>query len=274
MQLIQPHYHAVSRTAWDYERMALSGVVAVTEPAFWPGFDRDHAASFLDYFRHLTEFEPTRAAQYGVDHYSWLAVNPKEAEDVELSREVLAEMPKFFDRPNVLGVGEIGFHKTTKNEEVIFEEQVQMALDHDQLILIHTPHLQDKVRGTKRTVEILKHLGANPDRVCIDHCEEHTVRGPLDAGYWVGFTLYPMTKCSPARANDMLERYNRERILINSAADWGPTDPFTVQQAVREMKARGGTMQEAVEVFHNNPARFFGQCAKFKPKPIRVVEAD
>ena len=81
MQLIQPHYHAVSRTSWDYERMSLSGVVAVTEPAFWPGFDRDYAQSFIDYFRHLTEFEPTRAAQYGVEHYSWLAVNPKEAEN-------------------------------------------------------------------------------------------------------------------------------------------------------------------------------------------------
>ena len=272
MQLIQPHYHAVSRTAWDYERMALSGVVAVTEPAFWPGFDRDFAASFLDYFRHLTEFEPTRAAQYGVDHYSWLAVNPKGAEDVTLSREVLAELPCFFDRPNVLGVGEIGFHKTTKNEETIFEEQVQMALDHDQLILIHTPHLQDKVRGTRRTIEVLQHLGASPDRVCIDHCEEHTVKAPLDAGYWVGFTLYPVTKCSPARANDMLERYGRERILINSAADWGPSDPFTVQQAVREMRARGGDLQDTVEVFYNNPCRFFGQSPKFRQKPLRVVE--
>ena len=33
MQIIQPHYHAIARTAQDYERMAMSGVVAVCEPA-------------------------------------------------------------------------------------------------------------------------------------------------------------------------------------------------------------------------------------------------
>ena len=37
MQIIQPHYHAIARTAQDYERMAMSGVVAVCEPAFGPG---------------------------------------------------------------------------------------------------------------------------------------------------------------------------------------------------------------------------------------------
>lgn len=263
MQLIQPHYHAVSRTTWDYQRMAMSGVVAVTEPAFWAGFDRKYPETFIDYFHQLTTAEPARAALHGIKHFSWMAVNPKEAENPTLSREVLSEMPKFFDEPNVLGIGEIGFHKTTPNEELIFEEQVQMAIDYDQMILIHTPHLQDKVRGTKRTLEILKHLGANPDRVCIDHCEEHTVKAPLDAGYWVGFTLYPISKCSPERAIDMLEQFGHERILVNSSADWGPSDPFTVQQAIVEYKARGAQLPDCIDIFHNNPVRFFGQNPKF-----------
>lgn len=270
MQIIQPHYHAVARTAEDYHRMAMAGVVAVSEPAFWCGLDRRYAETFFDYFRQLTEFEPTRAGQYGIRHYSWLAVNPKEAENPELSQLVLEQMPEFFDRPNVLGVGEIGFHKTTRNEETIFEAQVELAMKYDQLILIHTPHLADKVRGTKRTLEILKHMNADPSRVCIDHVEEHTVRAPLDQGYWVGFTLYPISKCSPKRAADMLEVYGTERIMINSAADWGPSDPFTVHECVLEYRRRGYSMQEAIEVFHNNPARFMGQNPKFDIKPIRV----
>ena len=35
MQIIQPHYHGIARTAQDYERMAMSGVV--TDGGFTPG---------------------------------------------------------------------------------------------------------------------------------------------------------------------------------------------------------------------------------------------
>ena len=270
MQIIQPHYHAIARTAQDYERMAMSGVVAVAEPAFWAGFDRRYPETFIDYFRQISEFEPTRAAEYGIRHFCWVGVNPKEAENPELSYRVLEHMPEFFQKPTVLGVGEIGFHKTTRNEEEIFEAQVELALKHDQLILIHTPHLQDKVRGTKRTVEVLQHLNAPPERVWIDHVEEHTIRTPLEAGYWVGFTLYPITKCSPKRACDMLEEYGHERILVNSSADWGPSDPFTLQECICEYRRRGHSLQEAIEIFHNNPCRFLGQNPKWDIKPIRI----
>lgn len=270
MQIIQPHYHGIARTAQDYERMAMSGVVAVAEPAFWAGFDRKYPETFVDYFRQISEFEPTRAAQYGIRHFCWVAVNPKEAENPPLSREVLRHMPLFFQKPTVLGVGEIGFHLTTKNEQEIFEAQVELAVRHNQLILIHTPHLHDKVRGTKRTLEILAHMQVDPARVWIDHVEEHTIRGPLDAGYWVGLTLYPITKCSPKRAVDILEQYGSERILINSSADWGPSDPFTLQECILEFRRRHHTLQEAIDVFHNNPCRFLGQCPKFDIQPIRV----
>jgi len=270
MQIIQPHYHGIARTAQDYERMAMSGVVAVGEPAFWAGFDRLYPETFLDYFRQISEFEPTRAAQYGIRHFCWVAVNPKEAENPELSREVMRHMPEFFQKPTVLGVGEIGFHLTTKNEQEIFEAQLELAIEHNQLVVIHTPHLHDKVRGTRRTMDVLRNMNVEPARVWIDHVEEHTIREPLDAGYWVGFTLYPITKCSPKRAIDMIEMYGRERLLVNSSADWGPSDPFTLQEAILEFRLRGHSLQEAIDVFHNNPCRFLGQNPKYDIKPLRV----
>ena len=250
----------------------MSGVVAVAEPAFWAGFDRDYSETFVDYFRQISEFEPTRAAEYGIRHFCWVAVNPKEAENPTLSYEVLKHMPEFFQKPTVLGVGEIGFHNTTQNEEDIFSAQVEMAIQHDQLILIHTPHLQDKVRGTRRTLDVLRNMNVNPERVWIDHVEEHTIREPREEGYWVGLTLYPVTKCSSKRAVDMLEMYGHERILVNSSADWGPSDPFTLQECVMDFRRRGHSLQEAIEIFHNNPCRFLGQTPKFDIKPIRVEE--
>ena len=274
MQIIQPHYHGIARTTQDYERMAMSGVVAVAEPAFWAGFDRKYPETFLDYFRQISEFEPTRAAQYGIRHFCWVAVNPKEAENPELSRAVLAQMPDFFQKPNVLGVGETGLHKSTKSECEIMEAQVELAVEHDQLLLVHTPHLEDKLRGTKRILEILKGMPVDPNKVWVDHVEEHTIRQVKEAGYWIGFTLYPITKCSPRRAVDMLEVYGVERTLVNSSADWGPSDPFTLQECVLEFRRRGHSLQEALEVFHNNPARYLGQNPKFDIRPIQVAVVD
>ena len=40
MKYIDHHAHMVSRTTDDYQQMALTGCVAVTEPAFWAGWDR------------------------------------------------------------------------------------------------------------------------------------------------------------------------------------------------------------------------------------------
>jgi predicted metal-dependent TIM-barrel fold hydrolase len=180
---IDPHIHMISRTTDDYQRMAYAQCVAVSEPAFWAGFDRGSATAFHDYFRQLTEYEPRRAAQFHIKHYCWLCINAKEAENVSLSREVIALIPEFLSRPNVLGIGEIGLNKNTANEATIFQEHLNLAMKTNELILIHTPHLEDKFKGTRMIVDMLKgDQRIKPERVCVDHVEEHTVRLALDGG--------------------------------------------------------------------------------------------
>jgi predicted metal-dependent TIM-barrel fold hydrolase len=268
MKLIDPHIHCVSRTTDDYLFMARAGVVAVSEPAFWAGFDRSSAASFLDYFRQLTEFEPKRAARYGIDHYCWLCINAKEAENVELSREVIKLIPPLLDRPTVLGIGEIGLNKNTRNEITVFEEQVDLAARYDQLILIHTPHLEDKHKGTSIIVDILKNdRRIKPERVLIDHCEEQTIRIAKSAGFWCGLTIYPVTKVTPQRAVDLLEMYGTDQIMVNSASDWGESGPHMLTDTCLEFRRRGHS-EKAEKVFFNNPCAFFGQSPKWKIKPI------
>jgi predicted metal-dependent TIM-barrel fold hydrolase len=268
MKLIDPHIHCVSRTTDDYLFMARAGVVAVSEPAFWAGFDRSSAWSFADYFRHLTDVEPLRAARYGIDHYSWLCINAKEAENVELSREVINLIPPLLDHPRVLGIGEIGLNKNTRNEITIFEEQVGLAAKYDQLILIHTPHLEDKHKGTSIICDILKNdRRIKPERVLIDHCEEHTIRLAKEAGFWCGLTIYPVTKVTPQRGVDILETFGLEKICVNSASDWGESHPHMLIDTMLEFRRRGHTEGEATQVFFNNPCQFFGQSGKWKIKP-------
>jgi predicted metal-dependent TIM-barrel fold hydrolase len=264
MKYIDPHIHMISRTTDDYQRMAQAGCVAVTEPAFWAGFDRSSPEGFYNYFCQLTDFEPKRAADYGIRHFCWLCINPKEAEDPVFAREVIKFIPEFLDRPTVLGVGEIGLNKNSRNELAIFEEQLALAANHDQLVLVHTPHLEDKLKGTKLIIDAVRNNGAiDPGRVLIDHVEEHTVAHVLDAGFWAGMTLYPDTKVTPQRAADIIEMYGRERIWINSAGDWGPSDPLAVPKARIEMAARGHSRKEIDRISFDNPLEFLRQSGKF-----------
>jgi uncharacterized protein len=265
MRYIEPHGHMVSRTTDDYIKMATAGCAAVCEPAFWAGFDRSSAQGFYDYFCQLTEHEPKRAARFGLPHFTWLCINPKESEDVKLAEDVLAIIPQFLDRPNVLGIGEIGLNKNSRNELKVLEMHVDLAAQHNQLILVHTPHLEDKLKGTKLIIDVLKNdKRIQPGRCIIDHVEEHTAKLAHDAGFWAGMTLYPETKCTAARAIDILEHHGTDRIWMNSACDWGISVPLAVPYAALEMRRRGYTSDWIDKVVYQNPITFMKQSPRFK----------
>jgi predicted metal-dependent TIM-barrel fold hydrolase len=268
MHFFDPHIHIASRTTDELAAMARLGCVVVGEPAFWMGYDRTSAASFRDYFRQLTEWEPKRAAQYGIRHYAWMGINAKEAENVAFAREVIALLPEFLDRPNVLGIGEVGLNKCTRNEVATLEAVVDLALERDEQLLFHTPHLEHKYMGMRMILDLLRaDRRVDRSRVCIDHCEEHTIRLALDEGYWAGITLYPLTKATPERAADMVEIYGPERILVNSSADWGPSDPLAVPQFMQVMRRRGHPESLTRRIVYDNPLAFFNQSRNFQFTP-------
>jgi predicted metal-dependent TIM-barrel fold hydrolase len=274
MDYFDPHIHMVSRVTDDYETLAKMGCVGLSEPAFWAGFDRGTVDGFRDYFRQLTEVEPKRAAQYGIQHYCWLCINAKEAENVSLSREVIAMIPEFLDKPNVLGIGEIGLNKNTRNESIIFLEHLDLAAKYDQQILIHTPHLEDKYQGTRMILDMLTgDSRLDRSRVLVDHVEEHTVRHVLEEGFWAGMTLYPVTKCTPARACDIIEMYGPERLMVNSAGDWGPSKPTAVPDFILEMRRRRHPESVIRRIVYENPLTFFSQSQSFRFKARDTEEA-
>jgi len=273
MYYIDPHIHMVSRTTDDYATLARMGCVGLSEPAFWAGFDRGSVESFRDYFRQLTEFELNRAGDYGIQHFTWLCINAKEAENVALSREVIRIIPEFLDKPNVLGIGEIGLNKNTRNECTIFLEHVDLAVEYDQQILIHTPHLEDKYQGTRMILDMLcSDARLDRGRVLVDHVEEHTAPLVLEEGFWAGMTLYPVSKCTPQRACDIVEMYGPDRLLVNSAGDWGPSKPTAVPDFIFEMRRRGHPESLIRKLVYENPLEFFGQSGNFQFTPPDASE--
>jgi predicted metal-dependent TIM-barrel fold hydrolase len=212
----------------------------------------------------LTDHEPRRAAKFGLPHFSWLCINPKESEDMKLADDVLAIIPEFLKRPNVLGIGEIGLNKNSRNEIKVLEKHVNLAAEHEQLILVHTPHLEDKLKGTKLILDVIRaDKRIQPHRVIIDHVEEHTVQLVLDTGMWAGMTLYPESKCSPARAIDMVEVFGNERVWLNCACDWGVSDPLAVPKTALEMRRRGHSEETIDKLIYQNPLQFLRQTPKF-----------
>lgn len=260
MRIFDPHIHMSSRTTDDYERMAAAGVRALVEPAFWLGQPRTGAGSFTDYFDSLIGWEPFRASQFGIRHHCAIALNPKEANDPRC-REVLGLLPRYLAKDGVVAVGEIGYDSMTPEEDDAFAAQLALAGEHELPVLVHTPH-RDKLRGTQRTLDVVEESGLGPHRVLVDHLNEVTVGLVADSGCWLGFSIYPGTKMSPPRMTAILREYGLARMLVNSAADWGRSDPLLTLRTAEAMLAAGFTDDDVDQVLWRNPVEFFSQSGR------------
>ncbi|ANN20138.1 hydrolase TatD [Amycolatopsis orientalis] len=266
MRIFDPHIHMSSRTTDDYEAMYAAGVRALVEPAFWLGQPRTSVGSYTDYFDALIGWERFRAAQFGIRHHCTIALNPKEANDPRC-REVLDVLPRYLAKDGVVAVGEVGYDSMTKEEDEVFSRQLAMALEHDLPVLVHTPH-RDKLEGTKRTLDVVREAGIAPERVVVDHLNEVTVKLVKDSGAWMGFSIYPDTKMDEHRMVEILRQYGLDNMIVNSAADWGRSDPLKTAKTGQAMLDGGFTEADVDKVLWQNPVEFYGQSGRLTLDPL------
>ena len=263
MPYIDPHVHMSSRTTDDYEAMRQAGVVAVIEPAFWMGQPRTRVGTFQDYYSHLIGFERFRASQFGIKHYCTIGLNSKEANNEALAEEVMELLPLFICKEGVVGVGEIGYDDQTAAEDKYYRLQLELAREANLPVQIHTPH-RDKKKGTIRSMEVALEHGLDPGMVIVDHNNEETVQDVLDRGFWAAFTIYPHTKMGNERMTEIVKQYGPERIFINSAADWGISDPLAVPKTAALMLERGISAETVRLVTYQNALAAFGQSGQMQ----------
>jgi predicted metal-dependent TIM-barrel fold hydrolase len=261
LRIFEPHAHMTSRTTDDYEAMAASGVKVLVEPAFWLGQPRTSAGSFVDYFNSLLGWERFRASQFGIRHHCTIGLNPKEANDDTLRREVLALLPRFLAKDGVVAVGEIGYDAMTPAEDEALRAQFELAVEFELPALVHTPH-RDKAAGTLKTLQLVEETGLDPQTVLIDHNNELTVKDVHASGCWAGFSIYPNTKMDEYRMVRILEDIGTDRIMINSACDWGVSDPLKVRKTVDAMREAGFGDDDIDKVVWRNPLEFFAQSGR------------
>ncbi len=277
MYYIDPHIHMVSRTTNDYEAMRAAGIVAVIEPAFWLGQARTNVGSFKDYFSSLVGWERFRASQFGIKHYCTIGLNSKEANNEPLAEQVMEILPQFLAKEGVVAVGEIGYDDQSDTEDKYFRLQLELAKDFDLPVMVHTPH-RDKKNGTNRSMDVIEEHGITPHMVVIDHNNEETVKAVLDRGYWAGFTIYPKTKMSKERMVAIVKKYGSERIIVDSSADWGVSDPLSVPKTAVLMEKEGISKKDIHLTCYQNALSVYGQSGQFNEsdwkQDIHINQAD
>ncbi len=265
MKFIDPHIHMISRTTDDYEAMQQAGVVAVIEPAFWIGQPRTDVASMMDYFSMIVGWERFRAEQFGIQHYCTIGLNAKEANNEKLAEKTMDLLPRYAAKEGVVAIGEIGYDDMTDLEEKYFRQQLELAKKLDMLVLIHTPH-RNKKQGTIRSMDLCEEHELEPSKVIVDHNNEETVEDVLDRGYWTAFTIYPGTKMGNERMVEIVKQYGTDRIFIDSAADWGKSDPLGVPKTAKLMLKRGIAEEDVRKVCYQNAFDAYKQSGQMHEK--------
>ena len=273
MKMFDPHIHMTSRTTDDYEHMAAAGIVGVLEPAFWLGQPRTQVGTFIDYFSSLIGWERFRAKQFGIAHVCTIALNPKEANDARLADAVLELLPRFLEKDGVVGVGEIGYDDVTAAEERVFARQLEIAKELNLPALVHTPH-RDKKKGTERSLALVKDVGIDESLVLIDHNNEETLPLVKKTACWAGHSIYPDTKMTEERMVELLKKYGTERMVVNSAADWGKSDPLKVPKTAQAMRAAGFSESDIETVVFENPIAFFERSGKLDRASLKGRQID
>ena len=274
MKFFDPHMHMSSRTTDDYQALADAGVVALIEPAFWLGQPRTGLASFKDYFSSLVGWERFRSSQFGIKHYCTIGLNSREANNEALAEQVMEILPLFLQKEGVVGVGEIGFDDQTAAEEKYYRAQLEMAKEMNLPVQVHTPH-RDKKKGTERSMAIALEHGIDPKMVIIDHNNEETVKSVLDQGFYAAFTIYPFTKMGNERMVEIVKEYGPNRIMVNSAADWGISDPLAIPKTAALMKIKGIDLETIRQVTYQNALDAFAQSGQINESDfIHGLEID
>ena len=150
----------------------------------------------------------------------------------------------------------------TPAEDRCFAAQLELARAHELPALIHLPH-RDKKRGCERTLALVRDVGFAPEHTIVDHNTEETLPLTLDSGCWAGHSIYPQTKMDEQRMVALVKQYGTARILDNSAADWGVSDPLKVPKTRDAMRAAGIADATLETIFWRNPIDFFAQSKRF-----------
>ncbi len=111
-------------------------------------------------------------------------------------------------------------------------------------------------------MEVCLEHGLDPTKVVIDHNNEETIEDVLDRGFWAAFSIYPSTKMGNVRMVELLKTYGGDQVILDSATDWGISDPLAVPKTA-QLARESGVSEEAIKkATYANALAAYGQSGQ------------
>ena len=102
----------------------------------------------------------------------------------------------------------------------------------------------------------------DPSRVVIDHVNEETIQEVKDRGFWCAFSIYPHSKMTAERMAALVRTYGAERLIVDSACDWGVSDPLSVPKTAKLMADSGLAAADIRLVTYANALAVYGKSGQ------------
>ena len=132
-------------------------------------------------------------------------------------------------------------------------------------VIIHLPHFH-KPEGSERILGILKDINIPEEMILIDHNTEETMPLLAGKGYYLGLTVYPISKLTPERVSNIIREHGSEQVLVNGSADWGVSDPLSLLRVVNFLKEDGHQEEVIENLVFNKAMSFYSQSPRWKPE--------
>lgn len=180
-----------------------------------------------------------RLRRAGVAGFAAVGVHPRAIPWRGLEA-LLADLPDFLGRPQVVAVGAIGLEEGGAREEGVFGRQLELARELRLPVVVHTPW-RSKERTTRRALALLREHELEPGRILVTRADARTIRMIRACGYTAGLSL----SASAAGADPLDEAVRLVRslgpegLVLGSGAGEGAGDLLALPRAAGRLEKAG-----------------------------------
>lgn len=250
---IDLHLHAEGLSDADLETLSIFGLVAAVTCAHdAPSARADEVRRHWD---ELVQLEARRLQRAGIRPLVALGVHPLRIPWHGVD-ELFDRLPRYFDDPRVVALGELGLQSGDVREEEVFTRQLELAALLRKPVIVHTPAAEKPAR-TRQVLRLLRESRLAPGRVLIDHVTEATFPLVRALGCWAGLTLQP-GGLDPDSACALIRRHGAENLVLTSDAGEGPSDLLALPRAAEALRAAGLSEELCRRVLLEGPRDFLG----------------
>jgi len=270
--IFDSHVHMDSRSANDYELMALTGVERLLIPCTFTGERRRTASDYLRYFERLLGFERQRAAAFGIKASFALGINTGDVADWTCVDEAVDAMGALLHQEQVVAIGELGFKDFVADEVALFHAQLKLAKRHRLPVIVEAPwrHGREALERTAQIIaDAIEAEAFESSRLALMdvHVEQLPVVWSLDLGGY-GIPVAPRhdlpfalhRKAGPKEVQQAVAQYGDTRLLINSALHFGVGDPMGIARTLLALRMAGLPRDTLKRIAYDNAVSLFGSA--------------